>query len=144
VTNVDYTVDYVLIFSEEYHNSNSTHLSLFEYWIQEGGITRTFPSLEQFLIEDGYRGCLEKLYVFLLTDYDRIILMDTDGFPNNNLDHLFFLPIPQGIQLAAPQGYWFSNEGVQNDFCTGVGKIVKKLYSINNDLLFKPRQRDTK
>jgi len=48
--------------------------------------------------------------------------MDSDGFPNNNLDHLFSIPMPKGINLAAPQGYWFSNEGVQSDFCQLVGK----------------------
>ena len=122
VSKSDYTVNYVLIFSEEYRNSNTTHQSLFDDWTKEGGSLRTFPSLELFLIEDGYRGCLEKFYAFLLTDYDRVIAMDTDGFPNSNLDHLFWLPMPKGIELAAPQGYWFSNEGVRSDFCQLVGK----------------------
>jgi alpha-N-acetylglucosamine transferase len=43
---------------------------------------------------------LEKLYVFQLTEYDRVIVMDADGFPNNNLDHLFWLTMPAGTYIA--------------------------------------------
>jgi alpha-N-acetylglucosamine transferase len=43
---------------------------------------------------------LEKLYVFQLTGYDRVIVMDADGFPNNNLDHLFWLTMPIGTYIA--------------------------------------------
>ena len=34
------------------------------------------------------------------------------------------LPMPEGIELAAPQGYWFDNEGVMtpSDECHGTSK----------------------
>ena len=57
-------------------------------------------SLEHYIHFDYYRGVLEKLYVFQLTDYDRVIVMDADGFPNNNLDHLFWLTMPEGTFIA--------------------------------------------
>ena len=38
--------------------------------------------------------------------------MDSDGLANANLDHLFFLPFPENIFMAAPQGYWFGKDGV--------------------------------
>ena len=87
----NYTVDYVLIYSDEYYKSSSPqHSTLFEDWKTEGGILRTFPSLENHLTDGYYRGCFEKFYVFLLTEFDRVMLMDADGFPNSNLDHLFW------------------------------------------------------
>ena len=38
--------------------------------------------------------------------------MDSDGIANANLDHLFFLPFPENITIAAPQGYWFGKDGI--------------------------------
>ena len=38
--------------------------------------------------------------------------MDSDGIANANLDHLFFLPFPENITIAAPQAYWFGKNGV--------------------------------
>ena len=38
--------------------------------------------------------------------------MDSDGLANANIDHLFFLPFPENIFMAAPQGYWFGKDGV--------------------------------
>jgi len=46
-----------------------------------------------------------------LTDYDRIIVMDSDGLLFNNVDHLFTIPFPMGVKIAAPQGYWFDKQG---------------------------------
>ena len=62
-----------------------------------------------------YRGSFHKFFAFLLYDsFDRVVLMDADGIPVTSLDHLFLLPLPKNVRLAAPQGYWFS--GFENDF----------------------------
>jgi alpha-N-acetylglucosamine transferase len=87
---------------------------MFEMWQAEGGILRNFDSLSQHLVDDYYKGCYEKLYVFKLVEYTRVIIMDSDGIAVNDLDHLFWLKMPKGIQIAAPQGYWFKKEGVGN------------------------------
>ena len=65
-----------------------------------------------------------------MTEYQRVIIMDSDGLANHNLDHLFFVPFPQGISMAAPQGYWFNNDGFvlggqDNKNCIG-GEIHKR------------------
>ena len=39
--------------------------------------------------------------------YTRVLVMDADGIPVANLDHLFLLPLPENVHVAAPQGYWF-------------------------------------
>jgi alpha-N-acetylglucosamine transferase len=64
-----------------------------------------------FLKDHYYRGALEKFNTFLLTDYDRVIVMDSDGLVFHNIDHLFGISFPEGVQIAAPQGYWFEKEG---------------------------------
>ena len=111
-------MDYVLIFSEDNFNnvpnsvvSNHTK-SMFDMWQQEGGVLRNFGSLSSHLHDNYYKGCYEKLYVFLLKEYTRVIIMDADGLAANDLDHLFWLSMPRGIQIAAPQGYWFKKEGL--------------------------------
>ena len=85
---------------------------MLEMWKQEGGILRNFSTLSSHLHDSYYQGCYEKLYVFRLKEYARVIIMDADGLAANNLDHLFWLIMPYGIQIAAPQGYWFPNEGL--------------------------------
>jgi len=37
--------------------------------------------------------------------------MDSDGLPLNNLDHLFAFKMQESVRIAAPQGYWFDNQG---------------------------------
>ena len=39
--------------------------------------------------------------------YTRVLVMDADGIPVADLDHLFLLPLPENVHVAAPQGYWF-------------------------------------
>lgn len=59
-----------------------------------------------------YRGALEKFNTFLLTNYDRVIVMDSDGLAFHNIDHLFGMSFPDGVHIAAPQGYWFEKQGI--------------------------------
>ena len=47
---------------------------------------------------------MDKLKIFKLVNYDRIIFLDVDSLIMKSLDHLFFLP-PQ-IEVAAPWAYW--------------------------------------
>ena len=54
--------------------------------------------------------------------------MDADGFPFENLDHLFHLKFPIGKRIAAPQAYWFANFGVginEPDLCPGIFQVIK-------------------
>ena len=76
-----------------------------------GGIIKEFKPLGHHLSDRYYKRCYQKFHAMLLAEYQRVIIMDSDGLTNQNLDHLFFLPFPQGIKLAAPQGYWFGNDG---------------------------------
>ena len=87
-----------------------------------GGIIKEFKPLGHHLSDRYYKRCYQKFHAILLTEYQRVIIMDSDGLTQHNLDHLFYLPFPQGIKLAAPQGYWFDNDGFQmnpNDHCIG-------------------------
>jgi alpha-N-acetylglucosamine transferase len=34
-----------------------------------------------------------------MVEYDRVIMMDADGIAVNNLDHLFWIKIPNGLQV---------------------------------------------
>jgi hypothetical protein len=49
------------------------------------------------------RYAANKLFIFNLTEYDRIIYMDGDSMPMQNIDYLFNLP---QTPLAAPCSYW--------------------------------------
>jgi len=58
-------------------------------------------------VKDGYyRDCLMKLQVLNITEYDRIIFMDSDAILLRSIEHLFFLP---DVPLAAPWCYWDMN-----------------------------------
>ena len=45
----------------------------------------------------------QKFYSFLLTEYSRVIYMDSDGFAVSDLSHLFTADLPKEAELAAPQ-----------------------------------------
>ncbi len=73
-----------------------------------------FDNVKEVQYSFHYRYCYQKCLAFLLTDYNRVISMDSDGFPMQDLDHLFFLAdLTPEMPIAAPQGYWFDNEGLQ-------------------------------
>ncbi|CEL60197.1 Glucose N-acetyltransferase 1 OS=Gibberella zeae (strain PH-1 / ATCC MYA-4620 / FGSC 9075 / NRRL 31084) GN=GNT1 PE=3 SV=1 [Rhizoctonia solani AG-1 IB] len=46
---------------------------------------------------------LTKLHVFGLTNYTRVIYLDSDGIVLNNMDHLFLAP---QARIALPRAYW--------------------------------------
>ena len=104
-------VDYVLVYSPAtfQHVANSVNANrsrlMFESWQKEGGILRRFDSLAEHLTDDYYRGCYEKLNVFRMTEYDRVIVMDSDGMAVSNMDHLFLLKMPAGLQVGLVQAY---------------------------------------
>lgn len=54
--------------------------------------------------------------------------MDSDGLPLQSMDHLFTIKMPTGVRIAAPQGYWFENQGfVSPDReCHGEGPRIRK------------------
>lgn len=51
-----------------------------------------------------YRDCLTKLRIFQLVEHERVVFIDADSLPLQNLDHLFTAPFTQAI--AAPRAYW--------------------------------------
>ena len=72
-----------------------------------------------------YRGSLHKFFAFLLhDDFDRVVLMDADGIPVSNLDHLFLLPLPKNVSLAAPQAYWLDEDVWDRGRCPGHPTVV--------------------
>ncbi|KAJ3303817.1 hypothetical protein HDV03_003489 [Kappamyces sp. JEL0829] len=54
-----------------------------------------------------YRDCMNKLYIFKLEQYQRVIFLDSDSLVLRNMDALFLLPSasPQS-RLAAPRAGW--------------------------------------
>ncbi|KAJ3010580.1 UNVERIFIED_CONTAM: N-acetylglucosaminyltransferase [Siphonaria sp. JEL0065] len=58
--------------------------------------------------QEYYKYCGAKLYIYSLYEYDRVLLMDSDGFPLHNLDHLFQLP---SSPIAAGRDYWDKEPG---------------------------------
>ena len=106
-------IDYVLIFSnEDFLDARS---KLLDAWVANGGIIQEFEPLGQYLKSGYYKKCLQKFHAMLLFEYSRVIIMDSDGIANHDLDPLFLIPFPQNVSLAAPMGYWFKNHGYKAD-----------------------------
>jgi len=61
-----------------------------------------------------YRDCMAKLYVFNLTQFDRVVFMDADSVVLKPMDAFFALP--DGADLAAPRAYWL-NPGALREGC---------------------------
>lgn len=50
-----------------------------------------------------YKYANNKLYIFKLTQYDKLLFMDSDSMPLQNLDHMFMFP---DMPVVAPCPYW--------------------------------------
>ena len=65
--------------------------------------------------------------------------MDSDGMANGNLDHLFFLPFPEKVSIAAPIGYWFGKNGINygndNSYCLGDISEAPEIFGIITSVL---------
>lgn len=68
-----------------------------------GIITKLVEPLEQ-VGDPYYRHSLVKLRIFELTQYDRVLFIDSDSIPLKSLDDLLGLQLPEPI--AAPSAYW--------------------------------------
>ena len=83
-----------------------------------------------------------KFNSLLLTEYKRVIFMDSDGLVNANLDHLFFLPFPENMSIAAPQGYWFGKDGIRigqpENYCIGDLSKSPDMFAVITSILFIP------
>lgn len=64
-----------------------------------------------------YHDCMTKLYIFNMTEFDRVIYMDSDSLVLHNMDDLFGLP---EADMSAPRAYWL-NPGRLKDGCGGEG-----------------------
>ena len=73
-------------------------------WVEYGGTLRPMKrDLRRHSESLYYRGSLHKFFAFLLhDDFERVVVMDADGVPLSDLDHLFLLPLPENVSLAAP------------------------------------------
>eukprot|EP00095_Tigriopus_kingsejongensis_P001240 maker-scaffold160_size295910-snap-gene-1.41 protein:Tk01240 transcript:maker-scaffold160_size295910-snap-gene-1.41-mRNA-1 annotation:"hypothetical protein DFA_05069" len=107
----DFQVDFVLVMVPE-DLSDTASQGLLQRWKYEGGVVRNFTSLKKGIKSSYYRGTYQRFHAFKLVEYDRIVIMDADGFPLKNLDHLFQVILPSNTSLAAPQGYWFNRNGL--------------------------------
>ena len=80
-----------------------------------------------------------KFNTILLTEYQRVIFMDSDGMANGNLDHLFFISFPEKISLAAPIGYWFGKNGMNfernSEYCLGDISNAPELFGVITSVL---------
>ena len=114
--------------NSEYRNRNANEFiekstshskRILPKWVEYGGMLKPIKrNLKHHSESVYYRGSLHKFFAFLLHDaFDRVVLMDADGIPVSNLDHLFLLPMPKNVSLAAPQAYWFNDFG--SDFWDG-------------------------
>ena len=54
-----------------------------------------------------YKSVFNKLHAFNLVEYDRVIILDSDGIVYNHLDTLFTLP---KTPLALPRAYWLNSK----------------------------------
>jgi lipopolysaccharide biosynthesis glycosyltransferase len=52
--------------------------------------------------EQRYAACLNKLHIWLLTDYEKVCWVDSDMVVMKNIDHLFDIEVGQDEILAAP------------------------------------------
>ena len=73
-------------------------------WVEYGGMLGPMKrDLRRYSENLYYRGSLHKFFAFLLHgDFERVVVMDADGVPLSDLDHLFLLPLPENVSLAAP------------------------------------------
>ena len=82
------------------------------------------------MVDKYYRATYQKFRAFLLTEYDRVVVMDADGFALKNLDHLFLLKFPGEVKLAAPQQYWAEDFGVRLAWQAGCKGILRRVLQI--------------
>ncbi|CUA68956.1 Glucose N-acetyltransferase 1 [Rhizoctonia solani] len=75
---------------ERAHNEYQVNLHPMELWSTGRG-------------DHTWANSLTKLHIFGLTNYTRIVYLDSDGIVLNNLDHLFLAP---QSQIALPRAYW--------------------------------------
>lgn len=92
-------VDYVLMMDED---TLAALKKMIHQWVLKGGLIKKIPSLQFYINDKYYKKCYQKFQSFLLIEYQRIIYMDSDGFPLQNLDHLFFFPMVKGKGLKLP------------------------------------------
>ena len=121
-----FKVDYLLVHAKE-DIDDFISQKLLKVWKKLGGKTRELISLKSYLHIGYYQGVYQKFFSFILTEYERVIITDADGLILKNLDHLFLLELPKNVSLAAPQGYWFENNGVTDKNKDACGKFGGKL-----------------
>ena len=114
-----FPVDFVATFVPEDLDTRPARDLLDAWAAEEGGKVRNFTSLKRGVKDSYYRATYQKFHSFLLTEYERVVVMDADGFAVRSLDDLFLVRMGEGARLAAPQGYWFKREGVTTGWQKG-------------------------
>jgi len=72
--------------------------------MRDMGIVTRQVTAPKSLHSSNYRDCLLKLRIFELTDYDRVVYMETDAIPLRRLDSLLTFPFDEPV--AAPVAHW--------------------------------------
>lgn len=83
-----------------------------------------------------YRFVNNKLYTFNLTEYDRIIHLDSDAIIYKNLDDLFHLP---PAPLALPRAYWIGDQ--PDDTTVGTLKHSERDWLTSALMVIEPSQK---
>ena len=73
-----------------------------------------------------YKHANNKLYIFKLTQYAKVLFMDADSMPLQNLDHMFMFP---DAPIVAPCSYWEPN--LQPKFVSWMMLIMPNEISFN-------------
>ena len=95
--------------------------------------------LTEFNVDDSYSECLiskhyyGKYLIFRLTQYDKIIYLDTDLLIKKNIDHLFDYDTTNSIYMTYDVGYYLNDLYFkQNKFNSGV-IILKPSFDVFNN-----------
>lgn len=78
-------------------------------WFADQGVRLYAKPLAATKGVGGYSNSFFKLRVAQLEEYDRVVYLDSDAMPLQNLDHLFDLPLGDAM-IAAPRAYWLSGK----------------------------------
>lgn len=135
-TNTDYLCNSIMIFEQlSYLNTSANKVLLYpNYWgipgeqdlkdikyqktpettklLQKakedyGVILKSVKRLEYESDDDTWKNSFTKLHIFNMTEYERIIYLDSDSYVINSMDYLFFREKEfKNASISMPVGYW--------------------------------------
>ncbi|TRY74954.1 hypothetical protein TCAL_08660 [Tigriopus californicus] len=123
---IKFHVDYILMFVNK-NLPGGVNNDLLGQWKLAGGLLKNMSSVVAAGPHPYYKATYQKFQAFKLIEYARAIFLDADGIPLKTLDHLFQIRLPSNITIAAPQAYWFKNNGIlpgSPQLCPGVRHVT--------------------